>query len=343
MRALSKLIQLLLLSGFIFSCSTTPTLNIQKHTFSVEAKKIIWLQIAGFDYKQLPMVRYTRSNSTSPTSLEKFDCIGGMWNYNLYKIRPSAHESFLSQLTGKKNIKKSCLTARYTPFWKGMGPRVPVGIFETEMDDQKSFQSILSCKKRDEAYNSVWLWRMGSAPDEKQKEFHYLDRGELKLPGIYYDRSCQKGGCFSSFYSNIISLFDRFSKGKERYLFVVRDFTYAQALKNRKIPLAREILSDLDKVTEFFIDSVGGRSDTLLIVTSAETQRIELPPSGKGWKNFMKDGRGVRFYQSGLSSVVMARGARAENFCGIYEESEVAKRMLFTPKEPQGFEALFKK
>ncbi len=336
---------LLLLSMVTLSCSKVQTLNMQEHHFNREPKKIIWLQIAGFDYKQIPMIRYTRSDSVTPSSLEKFDCLGGLWSYNLYNMRPSAEDSFLTQLTGKSNIHSNCKDSKFTPFWKYLSPNIDVGIFETEGSKAQSFSSVLSCKEKNSAYNQVWLWKMDQ-PRKKVKShklFHYLDRGELKVPGVYYDRSCKELGCYSSFYSNILSLFERFSKEKEKYVFVVRDFSYAKALTKKDIPLAREILSDLEKVIDYFFDSMKYSQDTLLLVTSAATKRIELPPTGMKWKEFIRKGKGVLFHQNGMSSIAMAKGARSENFCGIYEESDLLRRLLFAPKEPQGLEVLFSK
>lgn len=329
---------------FLLSCSKVQTLNMNDHNFNKEPRKIIWLQIAGFDYKQLPMIRYTRSQSVAPSSLEMFDCLGALWSYNLYKLRPNAEDSFLAQMTGKTNIHRSCHDAALDPFWKYLPANINVGIFETEGGERQSLSSLLSCKKKSSFYDQVWLWKMEPSKEKlkSSRYFHYLDRGELKLPGVYYDRSCKKMGCYSSFYSNILSLFERFSKDKERFVFVVRDFSYAKALASKNIPLSREILSDLEKVVDYFFDSLNYKQDSLLLVTSAATKRIDLPPSGMKWKDFIRKGKGVLFHQNGLSSVALAKGARSENFCGIYEESDILRRLLFTPKEPQGLEALFK-
>ncbi len=311
----------------------------------MEPKKIVWLQIAGLDYRQLPMIRYTRADSVKPSPIEQFDCLGGMWSYNLYQLRPVAVDSFFSQMTGEKNIKAGCAKTMYSPFWSYLAPNVRVGIFETPMQESNSFLSILKCSKKHKSYNNLWLWKMGVWKKSKVSKgsFHYLDRGSVKQPGVYYDRSCKKSGCYSSFYSNIISLYERFTKERENTVFIVRDFTYARALRQHNIPLAREILSDLEKVVDFFFDVMGSGSDTLFILSSAETQRIELPASGKSWKDFIEKGKGVLFHRTGLSSIVLAKGARAENFCGIFEESDLARRILFVPETPRGLEAFFKK
>jgi hypothetical protein len=323
-------------------CAKVQTLNLKKHSYNVEPKKIVWLQIAGFDYRQIPLIRFSRSHSIVPSSLEKFDCIGGMWSYNLTKLRPSAEHSFISQITGRSNIKSTCFNAKYSPFWSFISSNIDVGIFETRGVGERSLSRILQCSSRNRAYDRVWLWRMASGKNrEKQGFFHYLDLGELRTPGIYYDRSCSSKACFSSFYSNILSLFERFSKDKEQYVFIVRDFSYAQALQQQNIPWAREILSDLEKTIDYFFESLSLQQDTLLLVSGAATKRIELPKQGREWNEFIRQGKGVLFHRDDLSSTVLAVGARSENFCGIYEESDLVRRIIFSPKQPQGIEKFF--
>ena len=103
-----KLIFLLLVSG----CSGSKYLNLKKHTFSQVPKKIIWIQIAGLSEEHIAMNRFNRSNSLELSALEKFTCLGKIWNYNLFDLRPDPSVGFLSQITGSKNFSTGCQNYR---------------------------------------------------------------------------------------------------------------------------------------------------------------------------------------------------------------------------------------
>ena len=55
---------------------------------------------------------------------------------------------------------------------------------------------------------------------------------------------------------------------------------------------------------------------------------IDFPKSGKEWKQFENREKYAAIRNNSLMSTVMAIGARSENFCGIYDESEVMSRIL---------------
>ena len=100
-----KLLPLILLFA---SCAQVTSLNLTKHQFGVQPRKIIWVQIAGFSREHVALLKYDYRNSSNQTSFEKFLCYGSTWEYNLYDIRPSYKSSFNSQVTGKSNITNTC-------------------------------------------------------------------------------------------------------------------------------------------------------------------------------------------------------------------------------------------
>ena len=67
---------------------------------------------------------------------------------------------------------------------------------------------------------------------------------------------------------------------------------------------------------------------------------MDMPDAGKGWYEFEKLGTGAHVKRSKLTNLVMASGARAENFCGFYEDANVFERILSGPKQ-QGLELKF--
>lgn len=107
-----KWLAILLLAG----CAQVTSLNLKKHEFGILPTKIIWFQIAGLEEEQLAMLRFQYSGERK-TAFEENTCIGKTWNYNLYNLRNSAESTFLSQITGKKNVKLNCEDAELRPIW----------------------------------------------------------------------------------------------------------------------------------------------------------------------------------------------------------------------------------
>ena len=91
---------------FMLGCAQVTSLNMQKHEFGILPTKIIWFQIAGLEEEQFAMLRFNQAGEKK-TAFEENTCIGKSWAYNLYQLRPNAETSFLAQLTGKKNIKRT--------------------------------------------------------------------------------------------------------------------------------------------------------------------------------------------------------------------------------------------
>ena len=73
----------------------------------------------------------------------------------------------------------------------------------------------------------------------------------------------------------------------------------------------------------------------LVMVTGAESLPIEFPIQGKEWAAFDKTGKNVIYKNPSLMSPVLARGAMAENFCGIFDEAEMLKRTIYKPERKQ--------
>ena len=74
-----------------------------------------------------------------------------------------------------------------------------------------------------------------------------------------------------------------------------------------------------------------------MLLTSAAPRGVEFPRSGKDWERFEQSKRAKIDRNTKLIATVMASGARAENFCGIFEQSEVMTR-IFSGAKQQGLE-----
>lgn len=332
-----KLISFLIIFTSIFSCAQITSLNLQKHQFGQIPTKIIWIQVAGLNEEHIAMLKFSKQTSGQKTSFEKFLCVGKAWEYNLFKIRPSAKSSFLSQITGKKNIKNSCEDYTQKPIWSYMTPQgYKVGVFEGQMSKKNSLESANECKNdKTDFIKGITLWKMQKG-EKKNKLFHVNETRDYK-DNIYYDKSCLSGDCYSTFSQNVIGVYEQFTRKDPNHLFIVRDFDFKRNLDKKDIASVKANLIELEKITQYFQNLTQNSTDVLVLLTSAQTKNVEFPRYGNEWKTFEKTGKLIQNKKSQLISTVFASGARAENFCGIYDQSDILTR-IFSGAKQQGLE-----
>lgn len=322
-----------------FSCADFKSLNLKPHTFNRTPKNIIWIQLAGYSNDHAAMLRFGRADSKTTLSFENASCMSELWNYDLYHLRPKPYEGFLSQLTGRANIKGTCEDYSLPTVWKILGEEnFKTAIFETKFDPKNSLLNSLSCPDNN-FLKDIHFFKMDEAKDATQS-FHYLERGPFEKSGIYYDKSCQGKLCNTSIYSNVKSVFSRFSGSNGKYIFIIRDFSYYEALKNKNISAAKEILSEIEKVYGYF-NSLSKGEETLLLLTSSGANRFEFPKEGSEWAAFENSGKFITYRDSSLSSPLLASGPKAENFCGLYEENDIIRRILWKTKDKNIFSSIF--
>lgn len=319
----------------LFSCGSIQNIGMVKHRYNINPKKIIWLQIPGIEEEHIALIKFNTHNGSSLTSLEQFTCLGKIWNYNLYNLRPTAAESFMSQMIGRKNIKNTCEDYKNKFIWSELGKLgFSSGVLEIGISKKDSLSKLFTCSKSELGIDNPLVWSMSKSNGKNSDYFHYQEKFESLTPRAVYDKSCQQGACFSSPISNIRYLYDNYFSKKKRFLFIIRDFTYLKALTNKKIVDAKGALAELNSTIKYIKEEIANnRSDTLLIVSSSAVQNFEFPKSGRNWERFESKGRGVKYRRRGLMSSVWATGAKSENFCGIYDEAEIFHRILLMPKE----------
>lgn len=342
-RRMIQRIQKLLIVMLFVGCARVQTLNMEKHTYSERPHHIVWFQIAGFSEEHIPLLRFNVPEAGYRTSLEKIDCMGKMWNFNLYELRPDANKSFLSQVNGSKNIKGQCEDFGARPVWDYLSEMgYSASIFENGSSDDVSLEKSLKCPQRGFLdTNKIRFYRMGpdvnSLEGKGKKAFHYQDSAagiaESMNPGMYYDKSCQKNLCYSSISNNFKTLWSQFTKDQFQTFFLVRDFNFLKALKKKDISYAKESLQEIERIVGWINSQK--RDDVLVIITGAESLNIEFPKEGKDWAEFERSGKNIIFKNSALMSPVMAQGPMSENFCGLFDESEMLKRVIYRPEGKQ--------
>ncbi|MBI2519678.1 MAG: hypothetical protein HYV97_04655 [Bdellovibrio sp.] len=314
----------------ILSCSRMNTINLQRHTFGEPPQKIIWLQVAGLSDEHLPLLKF--STSLKQISFERSYCAGKMWAYNLYSLRPKAHDNFLSQISGSKNQKNSCSDYDYPPFWKNLGKSGALaGILENGLEEGQGLDQAFQCKSEQNFYSDftiIWKMTRTRSPDAA------FFQAPINIPltaGVYFDKSCQQESCHSGLYENAKQTFESFIKRPFANVYLVRDFEYEKLLQKREMLKAREHLLEIDKLHTFFLDYQKANPNVLVLLTSTAALSFEFPEQGIAWEEFDKKGKNIVFRQTSLMSSVFATGALSENFCGLFEESEMRDRILKVP------------
>lgn len=333
---------LLALIAFV-GCARVQTLNLEQHNYSERPHHIVWFQIAGFSEEHIPLLRFNIPEATYHTGIEQVDCLGKMWSFNLYELRPDSVKSFLSQVNGSKNIKGQCSDYEAHPIWDKLSEiGYSASLFESGASSGQSLEAALKCPQNNTLdLNKLRYFRMG--PDAMiesslgKKFFHYQDpvsgvQTSLN-PGLYYDKSCQKNLCYSSISNNFKTLWGQVIKNQPKSFFLVRDFNFLKALKKKNIGDAKEALQEIERIVNWI--KAQKRDDLLILITGAESLNIEYPAEGKEWAEFEKSGKNMIFKNSSLMSPVLASGAMAENFCGLFDEAEMFKRVIYRPERKQ--------
>lgn len=328
----------LLASFFLFtvSCARVQTLNLTPHVYSERPKHIVWIQIAGFSEDHIPLLKFNTTDASHKTNIEQVDCVGKMWNFNLYQLRPEAANSFTSQMTGSKNIKGACSDYEVkasSVYLQEIG--YDVAFLESGATSEQSLEKSLGCPNNKLINTTdMRMYKMGVDRSLAPKGFHYQDSpdqlSELMNPGLYFDRSCQKGICYSSLSNNFKTLWNRLTKDRLQTFFIVRDFNFQKALRKKDLTLAKESLLEVDRIIGSLPANRAG--EILIIITGAESLPLEFPLQGREWAEFQKTGKNIIYKNSSMMSPVLARGAMAENFCGIFDEAELLKRTIYKPE-----------
>jgi hypothetical protein len=329
-----KLLILFLITG----CTQVTSLNLKKHQFGLTPTKIIWFQVAGLEEEQVAMLRFQRA-SDKKTSFEDNLCLGQTWSYNFYQLRNSAESTFLSQMTGKKNIKNSCDDSKLRPIWDYIGKNgYSTAILESGANENQSLLSFKKCPSEENQVpflKSLFLF-LRSHSKEGGSHFHYSEEIQLKADQVFFDGSCKKDECGSLLSEDFNSIYSKFNKTFQKHLFIIRDFSYLNAIEKKDISKARQILADIEKTYGEAL-SFTKSNDYLVLLTTGDSRIVDMPNQGKTYFDFEKNNKNISFKRTKLTNLVLSSGARAENLCGIYDDSDVFERILSGPKQ-QGLE-----
>lgn len=320
----------------MMGCAQVTSLNLKKHQFGLVPTKIIWFQVAGLEEEQIAMLRFGET-ADKRTSFEANTCIGQTWNYNLYNLRNSAASTFLTQITGKKNVKGTCEDASLRPMWNYIYPNgYSTAILESVPSENDHLLAMSKCKQAPEQYLNTVYYFLRAKPPKDALTFHYSREVKMQPGQVAYDVTCGEGGCSSRIFEDFSSIYNSFRKVSSKQLFILRDFTYLKALIKNDFSKAKEILMDIERTYAEAL-KLTNSNDFLVLLTTGDSRFVDMPDQGKSFFEFDKTFKNASAKRTKLTNLVLATGARAENFCGIYDDSEVFERILSGARQ-QGLE-----
>ncbi len=327
-----KLVLLSLLIFLYTSCSQRQALGTRDHAFGRKGKHVIWIQVAGLESEHLALLKLDKDTTEELIPFERMTCMGSMWSYNLYDIRPSASNGFVAQILGSQNIKGTCSDLDRKSVWSYFQDNgYEIGIYEGSEVKKNSLLKLNSCVSEFPLFKQSFLWSQ-SEGKESDSTFHYQEGTGVATPGIYFDKSCHGGECFVPMKTNAMSLWRQFTKNNAKTFFTIRNFSFLKALKSKNILKAKESLREISDMVSMFAKEAQKKS-ILLVVSSSGSMGIELPTAGNKWSEYLKKGKYVTYRRSRLMNQVWSFGEGSENFCGIYEESDILRRFIWMPEK----------
>ncbi len=315
---------------FFSGCARQQTLNMEGHRYSNRPENVIWIQVPGLSLELIALLKLINKDAGERLSLERAQCVGKFWNFNLFEMQPDSKKGLISQINGSKNIKGNCEDFGQKPVWRyfrDLGYKTTIveqinsleesvmrakacGSSETYIDDQDLFL-VMSAQK---------LLEGGS--------FHRLDN-QWPNSGIFFDKACLSGACASSLDSNVIDFFQSWNRLKQNKFLMIRTFELEKAIRDKNLTKIREVLVELNRMSNYFTKLES--SKTLLLITGSGAIDVQFPNNPKAWLEFEKQGKNLNFNSSNLFSTSFAFGAMSESFCGIYNESDILRRILYIP------------
>lgn len=315
----------LLLLGIFFSCSRVNTINLKKHSFNNYPQNLIFIQIPGLSEEHMGYLHFKNLNYTAKTELENFACFGKMWSYNMMTITPSVEDQLLAQVNGYGLANQTCDKYQRKSLWDVF---INSGYSNSVIyrGSAPNLGKINKCNAN--FYQNTRLFISGAKTLKEAKSFHFQKSAEYKVGEIYKDQSCRGNKCFSNTMNLFEHVFDSMSDSNRRFVNIV-DYDLYEILKRQD---AKEFAKYMSYLNNFLVQvrkKVSTTNDYLIVVSSVSPKAIDWRKVNKKWKSIPI----ATNKKSQLMSPVWADGALAENFCGIYLESDLNSRFFWRSEE----------
>ncbi len=326
----------------LLSCTQVQNIGLKKHLFSIGPRKIIWLQVEGLHEEHFALLKMFNNGVDKKVSIEESLCFGKNWSYDLFSLRPSSVRRSLAQFSGsnflspKEEISKDIVDdVKRGLIWRQVAYTGAKMVFFEQAREEKSLLNHFIMKE-EETLKDLSFYRMDhhiQINPKKKKKWFNTSLGEIpqEKGEIYYNYLCKQQKCKRHFSEEVIDFFVDFQKGRNNYLFIIRDTYLGDAIERDDKENIILALSELNQLISFFQEETkkAVNSDLLLLITSYNSKIPLYPKEGKHFSTPTDLTQMTFFKESSLLSPIWASGAKAENFCGLMEERELLNRMSF--------------
>ena len=322
------------------SCMRVSSINLRPKKFNQYPSKIVWIQLAGFDEEQIFHLNLKEADVKKST-FDAFTCVGMHWEYNSYTLSPGSHQVMRSLLTGKSNINGTCDDFYHVPFWGYFSPeKIQSVVVEKLPEPGTSLLQSLDCKGAHPRWKPNYFIRLdGQNIDEaKMKPFSVLERGKLKVPGQYYDSSCNGDTCYNDLLTTMSYVVDEVLRYEKNFTFIFRDFSAEKFLKQKDFSKWSKWLNEWNQVIAYLQNSLS-TEETLILITGVAPIPMQFPQAGSDLRKWVTQNTGLQLRQRSYLGKTWAMGARSENFCGMYKTDDFLTRIFWhnTDKTFLGF------
>jgi hypothetical protein len=322
-----------LLVAFV-GCSQKQAINLQTHEFRSFPLQIVFLNLEGLEFEHLGLLKLSSKDVRSKLAFEEMLCIGETWNSSLTTLRSPPRQSFFQMMTSVKSDVDNCLDDERKPIWEFQefrGHRA--GLYEVGVLPQDSFHALTFCKSGKRVTENVTFL---SGREEKKENgfepFHFQTTKTLALHARLFDQSCRKtGDCYARPSDNFLRFIELINENRKRSINVYQDQRYFTALEKKDMSTAREVLVEWEFMLSELMNMAKKNSKMLIVIASGGGFHLHLPNQGKSWEEFEKKGINISRLNPKVTGQVFSFGARAENFCGVYHNSDIFYRFFWTP------------
>jgi hypothetical protein len=314
------------------SCARYSYINFHPQIMGQLPEKIIWIQLPGLTMSSLALYKFTLEGQEETLAFERSTCLGSTWDFNHYLLRPPAEQGLMAQLSGSKDIRGSCEDLKRGTLWDFLKQeRYQSTVVRTE----DTLQHLYQCKEEDKKnyFAQAVQYNLYSAATENSKVLP-LSGVEFPVEGeIYYEESCQSSKCFENPAKTFQSIVDKTLMNSGRRLYLFQDLRLSSALARKKSLEVIDILKDYNDALEELIKMARNNKNILLLLSGTAGMPLELPSQGREWERFFARGEAVTFKKQSATTPLFAWGARSENFCGFYNESDIIQRISQSPDQ----------
>jgi hypothetical protein len=312
------------------SCIQKPSIALKTHQFSVSPQKIIMLVVPGLSSDLLAQMSLSLNDPTN-RAMERFSCSALNWEYDLVSLRPPVTEIIKNIVSGHVSSENHCAGYESKPLWNYFIPQEEItSVYLQQGSWKNDFYEEKSCPK----YSQWWekSYQFYLAPKAAEK-FHWTVKSDYRQGASYADQTCKDNGECSTTISELAQhIYDKILLYKKRYVWLITDYSLAEAAQKSNAALLEKSLIQLSKLLTQ-LQNFASAKDALFILSAPSPVQIHFPEQGRVIEQYLKGKVKLTPSTTGLLGMTWAVGASAENLCGFYKQEELLSRLFWVNPE----------